>query len=104
MGAKWNELKRALFAHYPVCKLCHRRAAVHLHHAVINKGKVRNKKFHKYLDVKENALEVCEECHKTADGWRTRVKAYNLNAKRYGREHMKDWYENLPFAIKEKMP
>ena len=103
MGAKWNELKKELFEKSPICKLCRVRPAVHLHHAVINKAKVRNKKMHKYLDVKENALEVCEECHKTADGWKTRVQAYRINSRRYGKEHMRHWYENLPLLVKEGM-
>ena len=98
----WNELKKELFADYPMCKLCMIRPAVHLHHAVINKGKVRNKKFHKLLDCKENALEVCEKCHKTADGYHKRMKAYRINVDRYGEEHMRDWYDSLPFKVKER--
>jgi len=103
LSAKWNALKRELFASHPICKLCRVRPAVHLHHAVINKGKVRNRKLHKYLDVKENALEVCEKCHKFADSYGFRVEAYRINAKRYGRERMRTWYNDLPLKIKEKM-
>ena len=103
MSQKWNNLKRDLFASHPLCKLCKIRPAVHLHHAVINKGKVRNKRLHGYLDVKENALEVCEECHLKADSYDRRRWSYNFNSGRYGYEHMKNWYDSLPFKVKEKM-
>ena len=93
-----------MFAGYPQCKLCEVRPAIHLHHAIINKAKVRNRKFHKYLDHKYNALEVCEECHKGADSYMIRRLAYEINCRRYGRDHMKTWYDNLPFRIKELMP
>ena len=99
----WNELKREMFENHPLCKLCRIRPAVHLHHAVINKGKVRNRKMHKFLDVRENALEICEECHKGADSYRKRREAFWLNATRYGRAHMMKWYDDLPFKIKELM-
>lgn len=99
----WLELKKELFESNPICKLCGIRPAVHLHHAVINKAKVRNKKLNKLLDVKENALEVCEVCHKTADGFWQRRDAYKINSKRYGWEHMREWYDNLPLKIKERM-
>ena len=101
--SKWNDIKRELFASYPMCRLCMIRPAVHLHHAVINKGKVRNKKLHKYLDHKYNALEVCEKCHLGADSYQYRQRAYQINCDRYGKEEMKEWYDNLPFKIKEKL-
>ena len=103
MSIKWNALKRDLFANHPLCKICHLKPAVHLHHAIINKGKVRNKKLHKYLDCKENALEVCESCHKFADSYGVRVEAFRINSQRYGTEHMKGWYNSLPFKVKEEM-
>ena len=104
MSNKWNDLKRELFASHPICRLCKLRPAVHLHHAIINKGKVRNKRLHKYLDVIENALEVCEECHLYADAYEVRRRAFEINIKRYGRARMKIWYDNLPLIIKEEMP
>ena len=99
----WNELKKELFADSPMCAFCKIRPAVHLHHAVINKGKVRNKKLHKYLDVKENALEICEICHKMADAYDARKASYSINVRRYGLEHMRTWYNELPLKIKERM-
>ena len=99
----WIELKKELFADMPLCKLCKVRPASQLHHAVINKGKVRNKKFHKYLDCKENALEICDTCHLMADSYSFRKVAYGINSERYGSEHMRTWYANLPLKIKELM-
>lgn len=101
--SRWASLKKELFACHPVCKLCRINPAVHLHHAVINKAKVRNKKLHKYLDVKENALEVCEKCHEGADSYMIRQLAFEINCRRYGRNHMESWYRDLPLLVKEKM-
>ena len=103
MANKWNELKRELFEDSPLCKLCKIRPAIHLHHAVISKGKVRNKKKHKYLDVKENALEVCGTCHPFADAYDVRLSAWEINCRRYGIEHMIEWYDELPLRIKDRM-
>lgn len=103
MANKWNELKKELFERHPMCKLCRVRPAVHLHHAVINKGKVKNKKFHKYLDVKENALEICAQCHVAADSYDFRKIAYRINVERYGLDCMREWYDSLPLLIKELM-
>lgn len=100
---KWNELKRELFAKEPMCKLCRLRPASELHHAIVKKGDVRDRKKHKYLNVKENALEICADCHATAHDWKSKVKAYQVNCKRYGKEHMRNWYESLPLKIKEDM-
>ena len=104
MSQKWNELKKEKFESHPMCKLCRIRPAAHYHHAVINKGKVRNKKLHKYLDVEENGLEVCEECHKGADAYDMRVVAWGINCARYGYDHMRKWYDDLPLLVKEEMP
>jgi len=101
MSAKWNLLKEELFASHPMCRLCMVRPAVHLHHAVINKGKVRNKRLHKYLDHRFNALEVCEMCHLFADSYGVRKEAYEINCKRYGKTNMEVWHLGLPFKVKE---
>lgn len=88
----------------PLCQVCHIQPAIHLHHAIINKAKVRNKKLHKILDHKYNALEVCEECHKGADAYEQRVRAWGINCARYGYDNMREWYSDLPLIIKEAMP
>ena len=102
MANKWNELKQELFESHPVCRLCWIRPATQLHHAVINKAKVRNKKLHKYLDNKHNALEVCEVCHPFADAYGIRQTAWTINCDRYGKSSMVAWYDALPLKIKEK--
>ncbi len=101
MTAKWNSLKRELFANYPICQLCEVQQAVHLHHCIVSKGQVRNRMMHKYLDVIENALEVCQDCHVGADAYNTRLLAWNIQCRRYGRERINEWYDNLPFKVKE---
>ena len=101
MSAKWNTLKSELFENYPTCKLCGTRPAAHLHHAVINKGKIRSKKLHKYLDHLYNALEVCEVCHPFADAYDIRAAAWKINCERYGKTEMDVWYFGLPFKVKD---
>ena len=102
MTQKWNELKHELFDKYPLCKFCKIRPATQLHHAIINKAKVRNKKFHKFLDVKENAVEVCDLCHRTADSYDIRKSAWDINVRRYGYKRMVNWYAGLPLRVKDK--
>ncbi len=98
----WIKLKKSLFADYPLCQLCRIKLAEHLHHAIITKGMVRDKKKHKYLNVKENALEICTECHTFAGAYKYRRKAWKINCARYGNEHMSDWLDALPLLIKER--
>ena len=97
----WNELKKDLFENRPVCKLCKVKPAVHLHHCIVSKGQARNRKFHKHLNVIENALEVCSDCHVGADAYNVRLMAWQIQCQRYGRERINDWYDNLPFKVKE---
>ena len=100
--SKWIELKKELLADYPMCKFCRIRPAVHLHHGIINKAKLRNKKMHKFLDHKFNAIEICAECHFSADAYEMRRTAYWINVTRYG-DDVAVWYDELPIKIKEKM-
>ena len=98
----WLEIKKELFENSPMCKVCRIRLATDLHHAIISKAKVRRRKFHKYLDHKYNALELCKTCHKVADGYDTRKMAWDINCKRYTYKNMVNWYASLPLRIKEK--
>ena len=98
----WTELKKEMFEYRPVFKLCKVKPAIHLHHCIVSKGKVRNKKMHKYLNVIENALPVCEECHKGADAYNVRLMSWQIKCKEFGEVHMDDWYDALPFKVKEE--
>ncbi len=73
-----------------------------MHHCIVSKGQVRKRKFHKFLDHECNALEVCEKCHKTADGYQVRLKAWQIKCAEYGEEAMREWYDGLPFIVKER--
>ena len=99
--SKWIDIKRELFDKpVVICKVCRLEEATHLHHAIISKAKLRDRKKHKLIDHKCNAIEICGKCHITADAYEIRRTAYWVNIARYGQE-MKDWYESLPILIKE---
>lgn len=97
----WIDIKRELWDKpVVICKVCRLREATQLHHAIISKGKLRDRKKHKLIDHKCNALEICDQCHKSADAYEIRRLAYFINVVRYG-EEMNEWYESLPILIKE---
>jgi len=98
---KWVELKKDLFLDMPLCKLCKVRPATELAHAIIHKRYTRNKKTHKFLDVKENALEICTACQKKSETYEGRLQAFKINSERYGKANMEAWYDGLPLLIKE---
>ena len=58
MTQSWNNLKRELFAKHPLCELCKIRPAVHLHHAVINKGKATNIEVNFYSGTGSKPSEI----------------------------------------------
>ena len=97
----WLELKKELFADRPLCKLCKVKSATELAHGIVHKRATRNKKTHKWLDVKENAIEICTDCQKLSETWNGRQMAWNVNGKRYGFENMEAWYDSLPLKFKE---
>lgn len=98
----WIDIKKIYWDNgYPLCWFCRVATATQLHHGIINKAKVRNRKLHKYLDVVENAIPVCDTCHQTADSYEMRTKAYNLKIYEFNKERIDSWLNNLPFTIKE---
>ena len=103
MSAKWNKIKDEYFyPSYPMCWICMIRTADDGGHGVINKGQVRNRKYHKLLDVKENFVPQCRECNmKAADSFENRQSMYVKKCKELGQERMDNWLANLPFVIRE---
>ena len=98
----WIEIKfEYWYPTDPICWYCRIRTAVDLGHGVINKGKVKNRTFHKFLNVIENAVPTCKECHVDADSYENRSKAYQLKCYELGTERMELWLFNLPFNYKE---
>lgn len=100
----WTDLKRRLLLERSgLCEWClHnkiRKPAHQLHHALIGRMKGKPE-----LDVEENAMLVCSECHYTG-----RVEArevaewfWERQCVRYGEEHMREWLDGLPLKVKPR--
>lgn len=80
------------------CAVCHRLFThanpMQCHHAVYT----RNVNFAKWLDMPENLVALCHECHTTLHGhltgWKMRCKFYALKV-RQGYD-MDAWNESIP--------
>ena len=98
----WAQISKRKLEGYPLCKLCeHLRPdkkpndATQLHHCII----WRMKKFKKWIDVEENGLECCNECHKYAQSYKVALIAWDINLARYGTERMQAFVNSLPLKI-----
>ena len=100
MTKKWNDLKRDLWhesvSGNPACGFCGQNAE-DLHHALIGRMKGRPE-----LDVRENALPVCKNCHRYADGYLMRNRAYNILCDELGQDRVDKWLDSLDFVTGEK--
>ena len=98
MSAKWNQIKKDKFP--SACILCGKNAAVELAHMPLHKRYFNNRKFHKYIDVERNAVPVCLECKEFSESYEGRIIAVEWLRSKY--DDWDDWYDGLPFRIKEK--
>ena len=77
--------------------------ATQLHHGVINKGRFNSRKFHKYLNVIENAIPVCAYCNERGDSLEARKYSYALKERELGIDRMEKWYANFPAKVKDEL-
>ena len=93
MKKTWTQIKRDLWdeslAGQPVCKICQAKGATQLHHGVYPKGVLKGRKWHKILDHKCNAIEICDDCHEYLPE-NARKVCYDINHQRYEKEFI-DW-------------
>jgi len=55
------------------------------------------------LDADENLQLVCKECHSVtgkALSYENRINFWKVQCERFGHEHMRKWYEELPIKVK----
>ena len=100
----WNETKEwdYWYPNYPMCWICGKRTAEHAGHGVLNKGLVRNKKKHKFLNKSENLCPQCTNCNMTiADTWVNRNKMYNKKCDEMGQDRIDEWIESVGLKIPE---
>lgn len=83
-----------------VCELCNIRPAAHRHHCLYHR-----KKGHPELDEEYNIMIVCVKCHLydgTPNGYNARIKFWDTQCKRYGKDAMLDWHSRVRLKVKEK--
>ena len=102
--APWIELKKELFADYPLCQYCLKEEAWELAHAIFHKRYKPGTKNRKYTDVRENAVPTCKSCGQHSETREGRLLAWSILKEREGEAHMRGWYDNFPAKIKEVMP
>ena len=97
--APWIELKKELFP--SICQYCFIRQATQLMHALFYKRYLPGQKNAKVRDVRENALQGCDDCQKFSETYEGRLHAWEMLKKREGTDHMHNWHDNFPAKIKE---
>ena len=106
MAEKWNDIKQwdYWYPNYPMCWVCGIRTATQAGHGVLNKGLVRNKKFHSRLNKKPNLVPTCEPCNisKLADTWETRNRMYNKKCDELGQDVVDAWIDSFNLKIPER--
>ena len=102
--AEWIEIKKELWDESPLgnpqCGYCKKKKAKDLAHAIIHKR--YSSKYRTAITVKENAVPCCEDCQKFSETRDGRVVAWIWLCLKYGGQHMKTWYNRLPFEVTEE--
>ena len=98
---KWIEIKKELFP--SICQYCMVKDATQLMHALFYKRYLPGQKNAKIRDVRENALQGCDDCQKFSETRAGREHAWEMLKKREGAEHMREWYDDFPAKFKELM-
>jgi len=84
------------------CEVCNSAPGEEGHHCLYIKDN-KNKKAKKLLDLTYNLQLVCHACHAgPAKTHENKVRFWNMQCKRYGREVMLKWHMDLPYKIKER--
>jgi len=90
---KWKERKRELFKERGwTCELCGS-GAQDADHSIYPKA------VGKRIDDKENLIALCRQCHTNKPPGFRRT-AWEINVKRYGLEHMREWNNQLDLRLK----
>ena len=97
----WNEISKRLVGAYTMCVLCKKENAKELAHMPRHK-RYAPKKTHKHINVEENAVPIGFACKEFSETYEGRVIAVVWLREKFGREHWDNWYDNLPFLIKEE--
>ena len=98
----WNDIVKDLVVDQRMdCAYCGDRSATQLAHALVYKRVYRNRKSHKYINVRENALPCCDACSGFSETRKGREHAWIVLCEWFGRQHMKNWLSSLNLKILE---
>ena len=93
----WIEVKRRVIKERGYkCEHCERAGSVEAHHVFFHR-----KKGMKELDVEENMMLVCRECHPFMNGYEKKCWYWDVQAHRYSEEHMREWHDSVPLKCKD---
>jgi len=98
----WLEIKKELFANYPLCQYRKIESATQLAHALYHKRYLNNAKRSKIISVRKNALPCGDNCQKFSETHEGRRHAWKMLCEREGLEEMNEWHDNLDLIIKER--
>lgn len=88
--------------HSNVCECCGEAPAEQAHHCLYGKDN-KNKVAKKLLNMTYNLMLVCAACHaRAAKSHENKVRFWEMQCQRYGREVMVAWHNLLPYKVKEK--
>jgi len=96
----WNEIAARLIPG-ATCVLCEDEPAKELAHMPRHKRDA-GAKFHKYIDVEEDAVPIGFDCKEFSETHKGRIIAVAWLREKFGKDHWNNWYDNLPFKIKDK--
>ncbi len=85
-----------------ICECCWVRRANEAHHCLYRRDKHVTSGV---LEEKYNLQLVCYQCHYVtgkADSYANRVRFWQKQCERYGREVMLAWHSRVPYKIKEQ--
>lgn len=94
----WNEISERLVTG-SICVLCKQESSMELAHMPRHK-RYAPKKTHKFINVEYNAVPIGFKCKEFSETYEGRKVAVAWLREKFGVE-WDDWYDNLPFKIKE---
>ena len=95
----WNDISKRLVTG-AMCVLCMKEKAKELAHMPRHK-RYAPAKTHKFINVEENAVPIGYNCKEFSETYEGRKIAVAWLRNKFGRKAWDEWYDSLPFIIKE---
>ena len=101
MSAKWNKIsKKLVHDKRSMCVLCAKNSSQELAHMPYHKRYFNSRKFHKYIDVEQNAIPICLDCKEFSETREGRMIAVDWLRNKF--DNWDEWYHSVPAKIKER--